>query len=158
MRHRDGYVQIGAHYTRDLKRTYRTTARLRAAPSACSGSWAPSSCCRPPSGHGSPGTAVAYAAWGVVICVLPDATLWLILLRNRAVFAVEVKVEMTDRRISSRIATQSTTIKWTVVKRVLQAGGCWIFVVNRLQSVTLYQAALSPLERGQLTAFLNTRP
>jgi uncharacterized membrane protein YukC len=29
MRHRDGYVQITAHYTKDLERIYRVTAHLR---------------------------------------------------------------------------------------------------------------------------------
>jgi len=43
------------------------------------------------------------------------------------------------------------------MKRVLEAGDCWIFVVNRLQAVTLHKADLTPLQRAQLTAFLNAR-
>jgi hypothetical protein len=45
-----------------------------------------------------------------------------------------------------------------MVKRVLETGDCWIFIVNRLQFVTLYKAALTPLQRGQLTAFFDARP
>ena len=44
-----------------------------------------------------------------------------------------------------------------MIKRVLETGDCWIFVVNRLQSVTLYKAALTSLQRDQLSVFLNAR-
>ncbi|HUD35512.1 MAG TPA: YcxB family protein [Streptosporangiaceae bacterium] len=161
-REQGGYVQISVHYTRDLKRTYRVTARLRRRTFnlfrvigtllvllAGLGAW---------SAAFSVGTAVADTVMGILIFVLPDAALWLGLLRNRSVFVVDVDVEISDRGISSRTATQSTTLEWGMVKRVLETGDCWIFVVNRLQHMTLYKAALTPLQRGQLIAFLDARP
>lgn len=154
-------MQITAHYTRDLKRTYRATARLRRRTFrlfrilgvvlvllAALGAW---------SAAFSPGTAAGYAAFGIVIGVFPDISLWLSLLRNRDVFAVDVDVEITDRGISSRTVTQATTIEWGMIRRVLETGDCWIFVVNRLQVVTLYKAALTSLQRAQLTAFLQAQ-
>jgi hypothetical protein len=154
-------VQISAHYTRDLKRTYRVTARLRR--SSFNGFRALGALLVLLAGLGawsaafSAGTAVEYVVLGIVVRVLPDFALWLTLLRNREVYVADVDVEITDRGISSRTATQSTTIEWGMVKRVLETSGCWIFVVYRLQVVTLYKAALTPLQRGQLTAFLNAR-
>jgi hypothetical protein len=154
-------MQISAHYTRDLKRTYRVTARLRRSTFrlfgalgallvllAVLGAW---------SAAFPPRTAVAYAVLGIVAAIMPGASTWLRLLRNKAVFAADVDVEITDRGISSSTAIQSTTIEWGMVRRVFDTGDCWIFVVNRLQSVTLYKAALTPVQRSQLTTFLDTR-
>ncbi|HET9899237.1 MAG TPA: YcxB family protein [Streptosporangiaceae bacterium] len=154
-------MQIATHYTRDLKRTYRVSARLHRGAFrlygalgalvvlyAGLGAW---------SAAFSLGTAATYAAAGIVLGLLPGAGTWLSLLRNREVFAVDVNVEVTDTGISSRTATRSTDIQWGMVRRVLETPDCWIFVVNRLQAVTLYKAALSPLQRAQLTDFLNTR-
>ena len=153
-------MQISAHYTRDLKRTYKVALRLRRGSFmlfralgavlvllAGLGAW---------SGAFSPGTTAFYVVMGIVIGVLSDAVTWLNLLRNRAVYAVDVEVDITDRGISTRTATQSTSIEWGMVKRVLEAGDCWIFVINRLQTVTVYKDALTPLQRAQLTTFLNT--
>lgn len=116
-------MQISAHYTRDLKRTYRVTARLRRGSFngfralgalivvlAGLGAW---------SAAFSVGTAVSYTILGILVCVLPDVSLWLKLLRNREIFVVDVDVEISDRGISSRTATQSTTIEWRMVRRVL---------------------------------------
>jgi len=154
-------LQISAHYTRDLKRTYRVNARLRRGAFngfrvlggllvllAGLGAW---------SAAFSVGTAVFYTVVGILVCLLPDGALWLNLLRNREVFVVDVDVEITDRGISSRTPIQSTTIEWSMVRRVLETGDCWILIINRLQVVTLYKAALTSLQRDQLTAFLNTR-
>ena len=154
-------MQINAHYTSDLTRTYRATARLRRGELrlfrgaavllvllASLGAW---------SAAFPLGTAAGYAALGVVIGVLPDAAIWLRLVRNRDVFVVDVDVEITDHGISCRTATQSTTIGWNMIKRVIGTGDCWIFVVSRLQVVTLYKAALTPLQHAQLTAFLDER-
>lgn len=155
-------MQISAHYTRDLKRTYRATTRLRRGSFllyrsvgvlivlfAALGAW---------SAAFRPATAVAYAALGIAVGILPDFSLWTTLLRNREVFAVDVDVNVTDRGISSRTVTHSTTIEWHMVKRVLETGDCWIFVINRFQVLTLPKAALTPLQRAQLTAFLNPPP
>jgi YcxB-like protein len=152
-------VQFSVHYTKDLKRTYRVSTRLRRASFirfrvggallvllAGLGVW---------SAAFSPGTGLAYGACGVLVGVLPDAAVWLNLLRNREVFAVDVDVELTDGGISSRTATQATSIEWGMVRRVLETDDCWIFVVNRLQAVSLYKAALTPLQRSQLDAFLD---
>lgn len=86
------------------------------------------------------------------------STRWLNLLRNRDVYAVDVTVDVIDHGITSRTPTQTTAIEWGKVRRILHAGDCWIFVVNRLQVITLYQAALTPLQQAQLAAFLNTPP
>lgn len=157
-----GHVQISAHYTRDLKRTFRVTARLRRGSIyrfraigalivlfVGLAAW---------SAVLSTGAIVANAVLGVVVCVLPDVGLWLNLRINREAIVVDVDVEVTDRGICSRTATQCTTIRWEMVKRFLEAGDCWIFVVNRLLVVTLYKSALTPLQRAQLTAFLAGRP
>lgn len=154
-------MQITAHYTRDLKRTYRVTARLRRSTFtgfrvlgalivllAGLGAWSAAFPAR---------TAVSYTLLGVAACALPDLTLWATLLRNRDVYLVDIDVEITDRGISTRTATHSTTIGWNMVRRVIETGDCWIFVINRLQAVTIYKAALTPLQHGQLTAFLNAR-
>jgi hypothetical protein len=155
-------VQISAHYTRDLKWTYRITARLRRGTFrlfralgvllvllAVLGAWSAAFPAR---------TAVAYAVLGIVIAVMPDASIWLSLLRNKAHFASHVDVEITDRGISSSsTASQSTTIEWGMVRHVLDTGDCWVFVASRLLAVTVYKAALTPVQRSQLTTFLDTR-
>jgi hypothetical protein len=161
LRQLDGFVQISAHYTRDLKRTYRVTARLRRRAfnwfRALGGSLVLLAGLGAWSAAFSEGTAVSYAALGILAFLFPDLTLWASLFRNREVYVVDVDVEITERGISSRTPIQSTTIEWTMVKRVLETGDCWIFVVNRLQVVTLYKAALTSLQRDQLSAFLNAR-
>ena len=154
-------MHISAHYTRDLKRTYRVATRLRRGTFrlfralgvllvvlAALGAW---------SAAFSAGTAVAYAVLGIIVCVMPDVSIWLTLLRNRAVFAVGVDVEVTDRGISSSTATQSTTLEWGKVRRVLDTSDCLIFAASRFQVVTLYKAALTPTQLSQLSAFLDAR-
>ena len=160
-RHRDGYVQISAHYTRDLKRTYRITARLRRGTFrlfrvlgvllvllAVLGAWSAAFPAR---------TAAPYVVLGIVIAVMPGASIWLRLLRDKAHFASDVDVEITDRGISSSTASQSTTIEWGMVRHVLDTGDCWVFVASRFLAVTVYKAALTPVQRSQLTTFLDTR-
>lgn len=127
MRQLGGYVQINAHYTRDLERTYRASARLRR------------------------GAFNGFRVLCVLLVLLAGLGAW------SGAFSLGTAVFYTILDILACTSIQSTTIEWSMVKRVLETGDCWIFIVNRLQAVTLYKAALTSLQRDQLTAFLNTR-
>jgi hypothetical protein len=153
-------VQISVHYTGNLKRSFRATARLRRGQFRlihAIGALFVLAAVVVGSAGGS-GTAVVLAASGVVVGVEPEMLLWLTLRRNREAIVVDVDVEVTDRGISSRTATGSVTAGWEVIKRVDETSYCWIFVVNRFQVVTLAKSALAPDQRAELTAFLAGRP
>ncbi len=153
-------MQITAHFTRDLKRTFRVARFLRrrvyrvfraigvlfllaAAVAGTSGN--------------AVGTAVVLAVCGAIICVEPEVVLWLSLRRNREAIEVDVEVEVTEHGITSRTATETRQLEWQLVQRVVDTGDCWVFVANRLQMVTLYKPALAPDQRAELTAFLTSR-
>jgi hypothetical protein len=154
-------VQISAQYTRDLKRTFRATTRLRRRLNRivrAIGALFVLAAVLVGSTGGSTGTMVVLALCGVVIAVEPEVLLWLSLRRNREAIMVDVDVEVTDRGISSRTATGSVMAGWEMIKRVDETSDCWIFVVNRLQVATLYKSALTPDQRVEMSDFLAGRP
>lgn len=152
-------LQINAHYTSDIKRAYRATMRLRRG--AVYRGYVLGVVCMFLAVlayvTGQPAGLVALFVVFAVVGFLPPVLVWLALRRNRAAIEVEVDVEVTERGISRKTLTQSTDVTWELVQRVIDGGDFWIFVINRLQNVTLYKSLLTPAERAELTAFLASR-
>jgi hypothetical protein len=157
-------MNIHAHYTRDLKRTFRATLRLHRR--MLRTVWAVGVLCLLAAvlvGTAGTGARAAsatgiYAAGAVLFTVLPVAAIWLGLFLNRRAIVEEVDVTVTDRRITRRTAIETREFGWEMVRRVLEHRDFWIFVVNRLTTVTLYKSDLSATQRAELEAFLARRP
>jgi hypothetical protein len=150
-------VHIAAHYKRDLKHTYRINARLRRRSRyivkaiaalvlllAAAAYWA-----------GDHGEAVWYGSIGLVITFEFEAVLWLKLYLNRSVLTRDVEVTVTDDGVCRRTATDSLALSWPMIAEVIETSDGWIFRANRLQSVALRRAALTPLQHDELKAFLS---
>jgi YcxB-like protein len=163
MQHRPemaGAMQITARYTRDVKRTFRITRFLRRRIyrvfRAIGVIFVLAAVLVGVTGK-SPGTTAVLAVCGVIICVEPEAVLWLSLRRNREAIEVDVVVEVTEQEITSRTATETRQLGWQMIRRVVDTADCWVFVANRLQMVTLYKSALPSDQRAELAAFLASR-
>jgi hypothetical protein len=154
-------MQISAHFTGDMRRTYRATARLRRTANrvfrAIGAVFLLLAVITGTAG-GQVGTAVVLAVCGVLIIAEPDVVLWLALRRSREDLVVDVEVEVTDSGISRQTATQRTQAPWEKVRRILETDDFWIFVISRFQNITLYKSTISAAERAELTAFLASRP
>lgn len=153
-------MQINVHYTRDLKRTYRATVRLRRRAFYRRGVLGVACVLLAvlADAAGQSAALVAFfAGCAVVMFIVPPVVVWLALRRHRAAIEVDVDVEVTDRGISTKTTTQSTHVTWEMVQRVIDGGDFWIFVINRLQNVALYKSLLTADQRAELTAFLASR-
>jgi hypothetical protein len=154
-------MDIHAHYTTDLKRSYRIIMRMRRRSVRIYRVWGAAALLLAALIAAYGGSWVATAIWagvGLLGLVEIQVMLWLRLRRNPEVYLTELYVKVTDSGITRRTPIGSAYFAWAKVQGVIETDEQWIFKLNRIQYTSLYKDALTDGQRAELTAFLATRP
>ena len=153
-------MQITTHYTGNLKRTYRASARLHRRADLRSyrlGGLFVLLAVLAVAARLPEYIITVLAVFGVLLLAIP-AMVWLKLRSFRAAIEVDIDVEVTDHGISYKTATQTIQATWGMIQRVIDSDEFWIFVINQRQAVALPKPHLTPNQRAELTAFLASHP
>lgn len=153
-------MNMSVRFTTDLRRTFRATRRLRRKSlyaMRCIGVLTILAGLLAAVGRGSVALTVTCIILGLVLIAEMDVVIWLRLRRNRDVIVQPVTVTLTDEGISRATPTTSVEFTWDAIRQVIDERDLWIFVVNRLQTVTLAKEMLNSDQRTELAVFLATR-
>lgn len=154
-------MQISVHFTGELGRTLRATARLRRGRIRVGygvGALLVLVAVIGGAGGAPAFDAVFVGACGALMIAMPWSLLWLAVWRVREAIVVDIDMEVTDQGISRRTATSQVQARWEMIRKVIETRGYWIFVIDPLHVVTLYKSVLTPGQHAELAAFLARQP
>lgn len=108
-------------------------------------------------GKGSWGFSLVMAINGLVLLVMPEASLRIAIRRRGSEAYPPTEVTLNDEGLTLRTPSSEGGLPWTAFSSIQRHSGFWIFTINRKQAIIFPERAMDEAASAELTLFLRER-